>query len=170
MSQPGAQPTRTQRAGLSALGLGYSPVAPGTLTSAVITLLLYGLATSSPIVLAAGALALVFLGSLLTVLHGGAARAPDGGKDPGWVVSDEVAGQALACLGVLPAFDALAVAGRLPAALLGAFLLFRVLDIAKPWPIGRLECVPGGWGVLLDDVAAGLLAALALALLSLLAT
>ncbi len=49
---------------------------------------------------------------------------------------------------------------------LGGFLLFRVFDILKPFPIRRMErYLPGGWGVMLDDVAAGVYANLSLQLL-----
>ncbi|WP_149537853.1 phosphatidylglycerophosphatase A [Siccirubricoccus phaeus] len=74
--------------------------------------------------------------------------------DPGWVVVDEGAGQALA-LAALPAG-----AGLLGAAL--AFLLFRLLDILKPGPVGWAERRHGALGVMLDDVLAGAIAALLL--------
>jgi phosphatidylglycerophosphatase A len=41
---------------------------------------------------------------------------------------------------------------------LAAFILFRILDIAKPWPVGALQHLPRGWGIVMDDLAAGLLA------------
>jgi phosphatidylglycerophosphatase A len=72
-----------------------------------------------------------------------------GRKDPGFVVIDEVAGQLFA---LLP------LTGTWQHALLG-LVLFRILDIFKPWPIRRLEAVPEGTGIMLDDVAAGLIAA-----------
>jgi phosphatidylglycerophosphatase A len=70
-----------------------------------------------------------------------------GEKDPSRVVIDEVAGQ---WLGLLMLPD-----GTLYIA--GAFILFRFLDILKPWPIRQLEQFPKGWGVMLDDMLAGLL-------------
>ncbi|HIF28986.1 MAG TPA: phosphatidylglycerophosphatase A, partial [Candidatus Marinimicrobia bacterium] len=70
-----------------------------------------------------------------------------GEKDPSRVVIDEVAGQ---WLGLLMLPD-----GTLYIA--GAFILFRFLDILKPWPIRQLEQIPKGWGVMLDDMLAGLL-------------
>ena len=70
-----------------------------------------------------------------------------GEKDPSRVVIDEVAGQ---WLGLLMLPD-----GTLYIA--GAFILFRFLDILKPWPIRKLEQFPKGWGVMLDDMLAGLL-------------
>jgi phosphatidylglycerophosphatase A len=73
--------------------------------------------------------------------------------DPGPVVLDEVAGQWLALL-------VLVAAGHTPALaeVLAAFLLFRAFDVLKPWPIRALESLPGGWGIVADDLAAGLAA------------
>lgn len=78
------------------------------------------------------------------------------GKDPAEVVADETAGMALTLLFV----PALAMAGPVLSAftLVYAFLAFRIMDIFKPWPAGRLQRVPGGWGILLDDLFAGLYA------------
>lgn len=74
--------------------------------------------------------------------------------DPGEVVVDEVAGYLLATLALPLSWPWLG----------GAFLLFRLLDIAKPWPIGWLDRrVPGAAGVMADDLAAGLITALLLA-------
>lgn len=75
--------------------------------------------------------------------------------DPRNVVVDEVAGQALVFALVPAATWWLALAG---------FVLFRIFDIAKPWPARRVERWPGGWGIMADDLIAGLYAALALAL------
>lgn len=68
-----------------------------------------------------------------------------GDGDPGVVVVDEVVGMILAALGV----------GLDPVMLGLAFLLFRIFDIVKPFPCRRLEHLPGGWGIMLDDVMAG---------------
>ena len=75
-----------------------------------------------------------------------------GEKDPGRIVIDEVAGMILSVL-VLP---------LTPAVLLGAFLLFRLFDVVKPFPADRAQSLPGGFGVMGDDLIAG---AYALALL-----
>jgi len=77
-----------------------------------------------------------------------------GREDPGFVVIDEVAGQLFALIAVRPDWQH---------ALL-SLVLFRLFDIWKPWPIRKLEALPDGTGIMLDDVAAGLLA-LAMALL-----
>jgi len=71
-----------------------------------------------------------------------------GREDPGFVVVDEVAGQWIALIGVRPDW----------AHALLALALFRLFDIWKPWPVRLLERLPGGWGIMLDDVAAGVLA------------
>ena len=68
--------------------------------------------------------------------------------DPGFVVIDEVAGQWIALLA--------SPFGWRPA--LSALLLFRIFDITKPFPVRRLEGLPDGWGIVFDDVAAGLYA------------
>jgi phosphatidylglycerophosphatase A len=71
-----------------------------------------------------------------------------GREDPGFVVIDEVAGQLIALIAVTPDW---------PHAIL-SLILFRIFDIWKPWPIRRLEALPEGTGIMLDDVAAGALA------------
>lgn len=73
-----------------------------------------------------------------------------GEKDPGYVVIDEVAGMGLALLAVPSEWYFIVT----------AFLLFRVFDIWKPFPIRKVEKLPGGWGVMADDLLAGLLARL----------
>ena len=77
-------------------------------------------------------------------------------KDPGFVVIDEVAGQLFALILATPDWRHAAL----------DLLLFRLFDIWKPWPIRRLETLPAGTGIMLDDVAAGLLALLTGLLLS----
>ena len=71
-----------------------------------------------------------------------------GREDPGFVVVDEVAGQWIALIAVRPDWRHAVL----------ALVLFRLFDIWKPWPIRRLERLPEGTGIMLDDVAAGLLA------------
>lgn len=71
-----------------------------------------------------------------------------GREDPGHVVIDEVAGQLIALI-ALPSVPGYAVLG---------LLLFRFFDILKPWPVRRFEALPEGTGIMMDDVAAGVLA------------
>lgn len=92
---------------------------------------------------------------MVTVLGTWAAQHAErslGGKDPGAIVVDEVAGMALSVV-VLP---------LTPAVLLAGFALFRMFDIVKPYPANALQRLPGGVGVMIDDVVAGLYALLLL--------
>ena len=77
-------------------------------------------------------------------------------KDPGFVVIDEVAGQLFALILASPDWHHAAL----------DLILFRLFDIWKPWPIRRLEALPNGTGIMLDDVAAGLLALITSTVLS----
>jgi phosphatidylglycerophosphatase A len=105
--------------------------------------------------------ALALLGAAFAigcVRFGAAAERVYGKKDPGRVVADEVAGQSLTLL-FLPWPAGAAGRAALIAAI--AFLFFRICDIAKPWPAHRLQRLTGGWGILIDDLVAGVYAALA---------
>jgi len=131
----------------TAFGSGYSPFAPGTAGSAVGLLLFWPMAAWPWPWQAAAAAALFLVGSLAA----GRVARHVGLKDPGIVVVDEVVGQWVT-LAVLPFTPVTAGLG---------FLLFRAMDIVKPWPARDLEQVPGGWGIMADDVAAGVYAHLA---------
>jgi len=136
-------------------GAGYAPVAPGTAGAlvGVALFVLWHATGASPVLYAAGTLAVTALG----VWACGAAERAFGRPDDGRIVIDEVAGQ-------LWALAPLAAGLRGPSfwlAVVTAFVLFRVLDIAKPGPVGWAERgVGGGLGVMADDVVAGGLAAL----------
>lgn len=123
------------------LGAGYFPVAPGTVGSLVGLLLLWGLH-------AAGGMIAALAGWLLVTLLGfwaaGAAEKHFARRDPRPVVIDEISGQMLALLFLPPS----------PLTLVAGFLVFRLLDILKPYPAGRLEALPGGAGIMADDLAA----------------
>ena len=71
--------------------------------------------------------------------------------DPGSATWDEFVGMWLTCL-FIPLGNLVWLAG--------AFFVFRVFDVLKPWPCRRLERLPAGWGIMLDDVGAGLWGAL----------
>ena len=75
-----------------------------------------------------------------------------GGKDPGAIVIDEVAGMTLSVVALPPT----------PAVLIAGFVLFRVFDVVKPYPANALQRLPGGVGVMIDDLVAGLYALLLL--------
>ncbi len=128
-------------------GVGYCPIVPATAGSAV-TAVLYLLIPGEPLV-QFGVLAVV---TVLGIWSAGIAAASSGRTDPSHVVIDEAAGMLIACF-LLP---------KTPHLLLAAFLLFRVFDIGKWFPMKQLERLPGGWGIVADDLAAGLLARLCL--------
>jgi phosphatidylglycerophosphatase A len=86
-----------------------------------------------------------------------------GAGDPQPIVIDEVAGQWLAFLVSWP-FVVVTGGFQLVVFTGAGFLLFRIFDVAKPWPVGRLEKIPGGKGIVADDLAAGLLAGILLAI------
>jgi phosphatidylglycerophosphatase A len=153
----------------TAFGLGLLRPAPGTWGSLPPVVLALGVLTGTagrdgfthwPVTIAMLALCLVF--SIGCIAIGDWAEAHFGRKDPGSIVADEVAGQALALL-FLPwrptmtgqdLWWNLALAGI-------AFVLFRGFDITKPPPINGLQKLPKGWGVLVDDLVAGVYALIA---------
>jgi phosphatidylglycerophosphatase A len=122
-------------------GAGYAPFAPGTAGSAV-GLAIYFLTRTWPPL---WQVALVAAISVVGVWASHVAARHFNREDPGEVVIDEVAGQ-LVTLCLIGAGFWAAIAG---------FLLFRVLDIVKPWPSGRFERLPGGIGIMADDLMAG---------------
>lgn len=135
--------TRAARSIAAVFGCGRFPWAPGTAASLLALPLGWGLMELPPLVLVL-AIVLASLGGLWAI-H--AARVEG---DPGWVVIDEVAGQWVALLGLArPSLAGLAA----------AFLVFRLLDIAKPGPVGWADRQPGAAGIMADDLIAGALAA-----------
>ena len=151
-------PRRTRLAWLWAtfFGAGYLRPGPGTYGSAAATLLWYAAFHFNAILTNSFHRAFETLAAALLVTLTGIAASTrvareSGCKDPGFVVIDEVAGQLFALVLAHPDWRQ----GLL------ALALFRILDITKPWPIRRLEALPEGLGIMLDDVAAGLLALVA---------
>jgi phosphatidylglycerophosphatase A len=132
-------------------GAGYLKPGPGTYGS-IAALLLWAAAGWGLHLSPRGLLLALAIGIALSLLFGvpaaTIAERESGAHDPGFVVIDEVAGQWIALLGC--PFD-----WRHG---LIALLLFRLFDIAKPFPVRRFERLPGGWGIVFDDVAAGLYA------------
>jgi undecaprenyl-diphosphatase len=150
----------------SCFGLGRLPLAPGTWGS-LPTAIIFGLmwhfhASGISISIAMAALALA--GSIVCVRFAPVVIRATGKGDPGEVVADELAGQAVTFLFIpfltLETFST----GQIWVTTVAGFLLFRLFDIAKPWPIRRLEKLPEGWGVLADDLLAGVYAGIVLLL------
>ena len=126
----------------SFFGVGVFPVAPGTAGSAVALLIGAVLMLGPPWLLPLGA-ALAAAAGYLAIPR--AVTDPD--ADPGWVVIDEVAGQWIAMLGL---------AGISVVGLAAAFVGFRVLDIWKPGPVGWADRQAGAFGIMTDDIIAGI--------------
>jgi phosphatidylglycerophosphatase A len=122
-------------------GAGYAPVAPGTVGSAV-GVLVYLAAQSWP---AAAQLGLFTVLTFAGIWAGHAAAEHFGRKDPHQVVIDEVAGQFLTLLAT----------GASAWGIVLGFGLFRALDVVKPWPARGLERLPAGYGIMADDLMAG---------------
>ena len=144
---------------VSCFGLGRLPIAPGTWGSIPVAvafglLCYFGISGTSMLVILA---VLALLGSVVCVKCSPERIAATGNSDPGEVVADEFAGQAVTFMPVVYVsasnFWIVAIAG---------FLLFRIFDVVKPWPIRRLEKFPAGWGILLDDLLAGVYAGVVL--------
>ncbi|MBE3132242.1 MAG: phosphatidylglycerophosphatase A [Acidobacteria bacterium] len=129
---------------LSSFGFtGYCPIAPGTAGSAAGLLLFAAVRfAGSPVLEAATILAVTAAG----VWSAGVTERHLGVEDPGVVVIDEVAGMLLTLAFVPVGWGGVVV----------GFVLFRLFDIIKPYPCSRAERLRGGWGIVADDVVAGL--------------
>jgi phosphatidylglycerophosphatase A len=132
-------------------GCGRVPLAPGTAgTLGAVPLYLFLRPHGPLVVLAAAALL-----SAIGVWAASEVIATSGQKDPQIVVIDEVAGVLVTLAAASPTWTSLAA----------GIVLFRIFDQWKPWPARALESLRGGWGVVMDDVAAGVWGATVLALL-----
>ena len=136
-------------------GVGFAPRAPGTVGTLAALPFGWALLQAPPLLVVA--ILAVSLGGTLAVQHAA------GGADHGWIVIDEVAGLWITLLGLvgLPRLPAPHGVG-LGAGLAAAFAVFRLLDIAKPGLIGRIDRRHDSLGVMGDDVAAGLAGAVLL--------
>ena len=130
-------------------GVGFAPVASGT----------FGTLVAIPLVVALASLRqrsalwhTVAVAAVVAVAIWSAGRAEEvfGGHDHSYIVIDEVAGMLIACCGN----------PRTWPWVLGLFLAFRAFDVLKPLGINRLQSLPGGFGVVVDDLLAGVYASL----------
>lgn len=133
-------------------GCGYSPIAPGTagsLGALIPAWLMVQQVALQPWMLLIPAIALLWP----SIRASDIVAACSGRKDPGLVVVDEVLGQWITLAGATHWNWK---------SWLGAFLLFRMFDIWKPWPARQFEALPGGTGIVADDLMAGVYGALVL--------
>ena len=151
---------------VSGLGTGYLPVAPGSWASLAVCGIFLGLVCllggnpAAPVAINVILVLLAMDASVACVMLGQFAQDAYGRKDPSHCTIDEWAGQAISLL-LLPLGGAapqphqwLIVAGT-------AFMAFRLFDTIKPPPLRTLEKLPYGWGVLMDDLGAGIYANIA---------
>jgi len=163
---------------IATCGVGYFPIAPGTLGS-IVGVLLYLILRfytvqamtaflradsilrfdPQPMFFAVEAMVIVLV-TLVGIWAASRVERLEQKKDPGKVVIDEVAGQLIALLPV-----PLAVGAPARLWILFGFLLFRAFDIVKPYPVRRLEHLESGLGIVIDDVAAGAYAAAVLSII-----
>lgn len=167
----------------TSLGVGYLPLAPGTWGSAVGVALVAGVAAatrgeSAPLPLIAEFTLMLGLAAIGLWAAERVVEANPSDTDPGYVVIDELSGQAISLVAGLalsawttpprgvaigPKIAAILASGLLNwKYLLAGFILFRVFDIWKPFPARRAEFLPGGLGIMADDWIAGAYAALGL--------
>ncbi len=133
-------------------GSGLSPVAPGTIGTLVgIPICLFSLPLIWPL-----RFLFVIVILALAVFISGRAEMIYSKKDDQRIVIDEIAGFQVAMLPV-------AITGL---HLCLAFVLFRIFDIWKPFPVSKLQGLPGGWGVVMDDVGAGIYAGVVMLLIN----
>ena len=126
-------------------GTGWSPIMPGTVGTLVGLPLAWGLMQSSwSIVIQAAVCGIL---SLVAIPICGVAEKMIGGKDPGCIVADEYLTLPITVIGLTS-----------PWALLSGFILHRIFDITKPPPIKQLQSIHGGFGIVIDDVLAALIA------------
>ena len=139
-------------------GIGYFDVAPGTIMSAIAVPLaiLIGLFAGGGMGILGASIIVLVIGILACAEH----VRETGRQDPSECVIDELAGQWLAC-----SFAMLTLGGLLPITAISmpmfalAFVLFRLFDIWKPWPVSWADTnLKGGLGVMTDDMIAGLMA------------
>lgn len=129
--------------------IGYAPIAPGTFGSAAGVAVFYAVRSTGSTAVEIGIIAALFT---VGIWAGTVAEHHFGGVDPGPIVLDEVVGM-LITLCVLPVNGTGVIVG---------FVLFRVLDVVKPFPSARFEQLPGGLGVMADDGMAAIYGNLAM--------
>ncbi len=129
---------------------GKFPIAPGTAGTLVGVLFQYGIRNASPL----SYISITFLFCLVGTWAAGRAEIILGRKDSPSIVIDEIAGFLVAMF-MVPAGWGYLAAG---------FVLFRLFDITKPWPLDSLQAVNGGLGIMIDDIGAGIYANIVLQL------
>ena len=126
-------------------GTGLSPIMPGTVGTLVGLPLAWGMMLWVPCVMTQSIICVAL--TLLAIPICGVAEKMIGGKDPGCIVADEYLTLPITVIGLTS-----------PWALLSGFILHRIFDITKPPPIKQLQHIHGGFGIVVDDFLAALIA------------
>lgn len=133
------------------MGVGYFPLAPGTM-GALAILIVYWICPEinslQLLLIVIGLSAIGIYTATITEKEMKNRLGQDNGSDPSIIVIDEIIGMLIAVIAI----------PKTTFFLIAAFILFRIFDIAKPYPIRKMEKFPGGWGIVLDDVIAGIYA------------
>ena len=132
-------------------GAGLLKPGPGTYGSVAALLLWFAAAHAlhpTPLALTIGTTIAALTATIIGIPAATIVARESGREDPGHVVIDEVAGQLIALIAIPADWQHALI----------SLLLFRLFDIVKPWPIRKLEALPAGTGIMLDDVAAGVIA------------
>lgn len=133
------------------LGTGYFPIAPGTMGSLAILIVYWicpEISSLQLLLIIFGLSAVGIYTATVTEREMTSKLGQNKGSDPGIIVIDEIIGMLIALL-FIP---------KTTFFLITAFVLFRIFDIAKPYPARKMEKLHGGWGIVLDDVVAGIYA------------
>lgn len=150
MSSPSSAPkSRLSWLIATFFGIGHLQPGSGTWAAAVTIAIWWAVSMWLPSTwLIAASIAVSALVTVVGIPPSTVVARESGIKDPGFVVIDEVAGQMIALIAVPVNWKYM----------LAGFILFRSFDIVKPFPLRRLEALPGGTGIIMDDVGAGLYA------------
>ncbi|MGE0132631.1 MAG: phosphatidylglycerophosphatase A [Blastocatellales bacterium] len=151
-------------------GAGFIPFGPGTWGSVVGLLITYGLIAvfgSDVLLLQNSLIAAGIVSAALGIWASHRAEKVFDRKDASQIVIDEVCGQIISFVFIAPYLAGLGASWRWW--MIAGFALFRAFDIFKPYPINKLQDLSGGFGVMMDDVLAGIYAAVILSLLLMLA-
>ncbi|MGA2094271.1 MAG: phosphatidylglycerophosphatase A [Sedimentisphaerales bacterium] len=152
----------------SCFGLGWLPAAPGTWGSlppaiAFAAVLFYSGSVQAVFFVMLG---FIIAGGIICIKFSDSAMKITASKDPGEIVADELAGQSLTfailamALNTPPPIKQIAVISVI------GFVLFRFFDIFKPWPVRQLEKLPAGYGIVSDDIMAGVYAGIVLVIVT----
>jgi phosphatidylglycerophosphatase A len=148
----------------SCFGLGLLPAAPGTWGSlppaiAFAAILFYSGSVQAGFFVMLG---FIIAGGIICIKFSDSAVKITGSFDPGEIVADELAGQSLTFAVLTLVLNTSPSVKQIIIITVIGFVLFRIFDIFKPWPVRQLEKLPAGLGILADDIMAGVYAGILL--------